>query len=90
MKSRAFLLRRRASSPPPSERRATTHLPINIHSSVFGDTTIINLSIFYDAIDDVELIRFSNLQEASLHMSAFKMCVVKLRLYSLVYGTEKD
>ena len=57
---------------------------------VFGDTTIINLSIFYDAIDDVELIRFSNLQEASLHMSAFKMCVVKLRLYSLVYGTEKD
>ena len=51
---------------------------------------IINLAIFYDAIDDVELIGFSNLQEASLHMSAFKMCVVKLRLYSLVYGTEKD
>ena len=34
VKSRAFLLRRDASSPPPSERRATIHLPINIHGSV--------------------------------------------------------
>ena len=57
---------------------------------VFGDTTIIGLAIFYDARDDVELTGFSNLQEASLHMSTFKMCVVKLRLYSFVYGTEKD
>ena len=35
VKSRAFLLLHRASSPPLSERRATTNLPTNIHSSVW-------------------------------------------------------
>ena len=34
MKSRAFLLRRRACFPSPSERRATTHVPTNLHRSV--------------------------------------------------------
>ena len=34
MKSRAFLMRRRARLPSSSERRATTHVPTNLHRSV--------------------------------------------------------
>ena len=40
VKYRAFLLRRRARFPSLSERRATTHVPTNLHRSVNGISEI--------------------------------------------------
>ena len=46
---------------------------------------LVNLTIFYDVRDDVELIWFTNLQEASLHIYARNfVCQIEPIIYSIL------
>ena len=77
MKYRAFMLRCRACFPSPSERRATTHVPRNLHLSVH--LTIFFLVLIFSGQVSLEGLSIF-CQQVSKSQNSQNICCLKVKL----------